>query len=294
MPNTQDLQIDIELAKSLIASQFPQWQHLTIKSVAQSGWDNRTFHLGDEMTIRLPSSEEYAPQILKEFKWLPMIARGLSIQITTPLALGQPCKKYPWHWSINQWIDGESTSIDRVKNLNQFAIQLAQFLREFQRIDSTEGPIAGAHNFYRGGSLAAYDDEMSKAIPLIQNVEDKRIAEQLWQDATSSFWQDRPVWVHGDIAVGNLLVKHGGLCAVIDFGQLAIGDPACDLAIAWNFFDQESRGIFRTSISLDRNTWVRALGWTFWKTLCWPVKGTDSGRIIQDVLVEYQMHYSSF
>jgi len=294
MPNTKNPQIDVELAKCLITSQFPQWQHLPIKAVAQSGWDNRTFHLGNEMVMRLPSKEEYAPQILKEFQWLPMLARGLLIQITTPLALGQPCKEYPWHWSINQWIDGETTSIERVKDLNQFAIQLAQFLQEFQKNDSTEGPIAGAHNFYRGGPLATYDREMSTAIPLIQNEKDKHLAEQLWKDATSSFWQDRPVWVHGDIAVGNLLVKHGELCAVIDFGQLAIGDPACDLAIAWNFFTGESRDTFRTAICLDRHTWVRALGWTFWKTLCWPVKGTDAERIIQDVLVEYQIHYSTF
>ncbi len=91
MPDSKNPQIDIELAKCLIASQFPQWQHLPIKAVAQSGWDNRTFHLGNEMVIRLPSKEEYAPQILKEFQWLPMLARRLSIQITTPLALGQPC-----------------------------------------------------------------------------------------------------------------------------------------------------------------------------------------------------------
>lgn len=293
MSNTQNLQIDVELVKRLITSQFPEWQDLPIKAVAESGWDNRTFHLGNEMVIRLPSKEEYAPQILKEFQWLPMLAERLSIKITTPFALGKPCKDYPWHWSINQWIEGEVASFERVKDMNQFAIQLSQFLNEFQRIDSTGGPIAGAHNFYRGGSLSAYDEEMSKAIPLIQNAKDKRIAEQLWKDAVSSVWQENLVWVHGDIAVGNLLVKHGKLCAVIDFGQLAIGDPACDLVIAWNFFDPGSREIFRTRIPLDRNTWVRALGWTFWKTLCWPVKGTDAEKIIQDVLEDYQTNYSS-
>lgn len=293
MPNTQNLQINAELASRLIVSQFPEWQHLSIKAVAQSGWDNRTFHLGDEMVIRLPSKEDYAPQILKEFKWLPKLAEGVSIKITMPLALGLPCNDYPWHWSINQWIKGETASHDRVNDMNQFAIQLSQFLNEFQQIDSTGGPIAGAHNFYRGGSLLAYDEEMSKAIPLIQDAKDKRIAEQLWKEAVSSVWQGKPVWVHGDIAVGNLLVKHGALCAVIDFGQLAIGDPACDLAIAWNFFDSKSRDTFRTRISLDRNTWVRALGWTFWKTLCWPVKGTNAEKIIQDVLKDYQTNYSS-
>ena len=170
----------------------------------------------------------------------------------------------------------------------QFAKDLGRFLDEFHQINSTDGPLPGLHNFYRGGELAAYDDEMRQCIPLIQNKHDKHIAEQLWNDALSSSWQNPPVWVHGDIAVGNLLVNHGKLCAVIDFGQLAIGDPACDLAIAWNFFTGESRNAFRAALPLDKNTWIRALGWTLWKTLCWPTKGTDVKRILHDVYEDYQ------
>lgn len=158
-------------------------------------------------------------------------------------------------------------------------------------MDSTGGPVAGPHNFYRGGSLSAYDDEMRKAIPNIKNKNEQKIAEHLWSDALSSEWERKPVWVHGDIAIGNLLVKYGKLCGVIDFGQLAIGDPACDLGIAWSLFTNESRNVFRETLPLDRNTWIRALGWVFWKTLCWPVKGTEVNRIIQDIFDDYQTTY---
>ncbi len=132
---------------------------------------------------------------------------------------------------------------------------------------------------------------MQIAISNIQNKQEQQLATELWNDALSSQWEEKPIWVHGDIAVGNLLVQEGKLHAVIDFGQLAIGDPACDLAIAWNLFIGESRATFKETLSLEKTTWVRALGWTFWKTLCWPIKGTDVKRIIQDIFDDYQNQY---
>lgn len=281
------------LAKKLISSQFPQWESLLIQPVKQSGWDNRTFHLGQDMTIRLPSSENYAPQILKEFKWLPFLGAGVACHITTPLALGQPCEDFPWHWTINRWIEGDTASIARIQNLSQFAQDLGLFLNEFQSIDSSGGPIAGAHNFYRGGDLSVYDDEMRLAISKIENKKEQKIAKQLWTDALSSRWEGKPVGVHGDIAIGNILVREGKLNAIIDFGQLAIGDPACDLAIAWNLFTGKSRTTFQAALCLDKNTWIRAMGWTFWKTLCWPIKDTNVKQIIKDIFDDYQSNCHS-
>lgn len=281
--------IDDVLAKNLIQEQFPDWQSLPIQPVKNSGWDNRTFHLGSNMVIRIPCDAEHAPPIIKEYEWLPKLARQISIPITTPIALGQPSAECPWHWSINRWIEGETASLHNIRDLNHFAKHLGEFLTEFQSLDSTHGPIAGPHNFYRGGPLKAYDHEMQIALPKIDDVQEQKIAKALWQDALSSVWEHQPVWVHGDLAVGNLLVDNGQLKAVIDFGQLAIGDPACDLAIAWNFFTGESRETFKKSIALDQNTWIRALGWTFLKALCWPVKGMDVQRIIHDVYQDYQI-----
>lgn len=66
--------------------------------------------------------------------------------------------------------------------------------------------------------------------------------------------------MHGDIAAGNLLVESGRLSAVIDFGCLAVGDPACDLAIAWTFLRGEGREAFRAALPLDAPTWARGRG----------------------------------
>ncbi|KTC64722.1 aminoglycoside phosphotransferase (plasmid) [Legionella adelaidensis] len=283
------MNINEKLAQKLISEQFPQWENLAIRPVEKSGWDNRTFHLGDDMTMRLPSSKEYAPQIVKEFQWLPLLGQAITTcQITTPLALGMPSEVYPWHWTVNRWIEGETACAERIQDLNKFAKALGLFLNELQKIDSAGGPVAGLHNFFRGGDLAVYKEEVRQAIPGIKNKDEQKIAERLWYDALSSQWERTPVWVHGDIACGNILVCKGQLKAVIDFGQLAIGDPACDLTIAWNLFTGESRDIFRNTLALDKNTWIRALGWTFWKTLCWPVKGTHIKQILSEVYSDYR------
>lgn len=282
------MKIDETFAKKLIEGQFPEWSSLPIHEVKNSGWDNRTFHLGEDMLIRIPRDKEHAPPILNEYQWLPKLATQLPTLIPMPIGLGEPTIECPWHWSINRWIKGETVTKERIQNMSAFAEELGLFLKAFQSLDTTGGPEAGAHNFYRGGSLHAYDHEMEVAIPRIENSQEREVATKLWQEALSSQREKEPVWVHGDFAIGNILVENGHLKAVIDFGQLAIGDPACDLVIAWNFFSGKSREVFKNKVALDRNTWIRALGWAFWKTLCWPVKGTNTKPLLRILFEEYQ------
>jgi aminoglycoside phosphotransferase (APT) family kinase protein len=175
-------------------------------------------------------------------------------------------------------------------NLNQFAKDLAKFLSALQHCDITGGPLPGEHNFYRGGNLAIYDAETRDAIKNLNSKNPVEAITEIWDLALASTWQLPPVWIHGDIAVGNLLVNKGKLCAIIDFGQLGIGDPACDLAIAWTLFITESRNIFRTTLDLDKNTWARGRGWALWKALCWAFPGEKrvDWRVIDEILADHQ------
>lgn len=284
--NTDTFPIDLPIVHRLVATQFPAWGHLPIKPVERGGWDNRTFHLGDDMTVRLPSAAMYANQVEIEHRWLPKLALQLPLPIPIPLAMGKPGEGYPWHWSIYRWLDGNSASIDRINDLSQFSKALGEFLVALQRSDATGGPIAGPHNFYRGGDLVHYDAETRQAIAMLGE-DDVNTMTDLWNRALASTWQGAPVWVHGDIAVGNLLVDQGKLCAVIDFGQLCIGDPACDLAIAWTLFKGESREAFRKAFALDSATWARARGWTLWKALCAPLPGANR-HVIDEVLADHK------
>jgi aminoglycoside phosphotransferase (APT) family kinase protein len=149
------LQVDAELAVRLVASQFPQWADLPVRPVAAGGSDNRTFHLGDNMLVRMPSALRYAAQVAKEQAWLPRLAPALPPPIPQPLAMGAPGEGYPWPWSVYRWIDGEPASVGRIADLSRFAADLAGFLAALQRIDPTDGPVAGTHSFYRGGPRPA-------------------------------------------------------------------------------------------------------------------------------------------
>lgn len=293
---SKPLVIDLALVRHLVRTQFPKWKDLPIQSVALSGWDNRTFHLGKDMLVRMPSAEWYASQVEKEHRWLPRLAPFLPLPIPTPLALGDPDESYPWKWSIYRWLDGDSAAAAPIADLKQFAKSLAEFLIALQQIDTTGGPMPGPHSFYRGGALSTYDAETRKAISALKDKLDADTAIEIWETALATSWQKPPVWVHGDISAGNLLVKDGQLCAVIDFGQLVIGDPACDLAIAWTLFNGSNREVFRNRLPLDAATWARARAWTLWKSLIVAAgftnpnnaESTQCWRIIEEVLAEHK------
>jgi aminoglycoside phosphotransferase (APT) family kinase protein len=285
-------EINATLVSQLIASQFPQWTHLPIKPVELSGWDNRTFHLGIDMSVRLPSAEGYVAQVEKEHRWLPRLAPLLPLPIPVPLAKGIPGHGYPWTWSVYRWLEGENASLERIVDLPQFAISLAEFLLVLQRIDVTDGPSAGAHNFFRGGPLTTYDAETRETIEELSGEVEADAAKEVWESALNATWHGAPVWIHGDVASGNLLVKNGRLSAVIDFGCSGVGDPACDLVMAWTFFTGESREAFKATLGLDAATWARARGWALWKALITlaehidsnPEKSAEARRVINEIL----------
>lgn len=278
------MDFDVEIVKNLIDTQFPKWADLSIEPVKHGGNDNRTFHLGDKMVVRLPSHKSYEPQVEKEAKWLPKLASHFSIPITVPVGKGKPTEDYPYVWSINKWIDGNSVTRDNV-DLNQFAKDLAKFLIELESIDASEGPRAGAHNFYRGGDLSVYNQETQDALESLSSEIDIEKCKHLWNTALSTHWTKRPVWVHGDMAQGNLITKKGRLSGVIDFGCMGTGDPSCDLVMAWTFFDKSSRKIFIESMELDQHTWNRAKGWALWKALI-TYESKSSREVIETLIKE--------
>jgi aminoglycoside phosphotransferase (APT) family kinase protein len=97
-------------------------------------------------------------------------------------------------------------------------------------------------------------------------------ATEVWEAALAATWHAPSVWVHGDVTGSNLLVVDGRLSAVIDFGCSAVGDPACDVTIAWTFFFGDSRETFRDRLRLDEGAWARGRGWALWKALITLVK----------------------
>ncbi|MGE5603408.1 MAG: aminoglycoside phosphotransferase family protein [Nitrososphaerales archaeon] len=288
--------INVSLVRQLIAEQFPQWADLPIVPVEPDGWDNRTFRLGQDLSVRLPSAAGYAAQVEKEHRWLPRLAPHLPLPIPVPLAMGLPAPHYPWPWSVYRWLDGETATLERIRDERRFAADLAQFLVALQQIDPAGGPPPGAHNFFRGAPPAVYDGETRQAIATLDGEIDARTATAVWETALSTTWQGSPVWVHGDVAAGNLLADGGQLSAVIDFGSSAVGDPACDLTIAWTLLSHEGREAFRSALPLDSGAWARARGWAVWKALITfvkhrgtnPVEAAKARHVIIEVVSDHK------
>ncbi|WP_166350095.1 aminoglycoside phosphotransferase family protein [Phytoactinopolyspora limicola] len=292
--------IDAELVRRLIAAQFPHWASLPVRPVEVEGWDNRTYRLGDDLTVRLPTHEAYVPAVEKEHRWLPRLAPVLPLAIPESLALGQPGEGYPHPWAVRRWIPGDTAQPERTADMVTFAESVGEFVLALRRADPTDGPLAGAHSFYRGTSPEHYDDETRRALHSLAGRIDTERATAVWKSALDATWTGPPVWFHGDIAHGNLLVRDGSLTAVIDFGTSGVGDPACDLVISWTMFSGPSRTAFREVVEPDSGAWARARGWALWKALIVlagtidsdPDTAAEQRAVIDEVLADHDLEVS--
>lgn len=272
------LDVDAETVGRLVADQFPQWAHLPIRPVEPGGWDNRTFRLGDDLAVRMPSAARYVAAVAKERSWLPRLAPHLPLPIPEPVAAGEPGHGYPFPWSVNRWLPGTPLAALDTADLPALAERLAYFLVTLRAVDADDGPAAGAHSFFRGAHPSVYADEVERCRrSLAGRIDDDRVA-AIWRDALATRWEGPNVWFHGDVAPGNLLLVEGRLSAIIDFGTSGVGDPACDLVLAWTRLDVPSRRVFRDALGLDDATWARARGWALWKALL-QLEGDSTGPI---------------
>ena len=255
------VETDVALVSRLLATQFPQWATLPIAPVRSAGTDNALYRLGHDLVVRLPRVGWAVEMVDKEYQWLPRLAPQLPLPVPVPLAQGVPAEGYPWHWTVCQWLEGETAPVERIAGSNQLAIDLARFIAGLQALDASAGPPPGSHNGYRGTPLATRDADVRASIAALDGLIDIATATAVW-DATlrTPNWDGPPVWFHGDLHSGNLLFVAGRLSAVIDFGLLAVGDPALDVVAAWLLFAAEARSVFRTALAVDDATWLRARG----------------------------------
>ena len=260
--HADEVDIDAPLVRRLIAAQFPQWRDLAVVPVPSSGTDNAMYRLGDDMAVRLPRRPRATESLAKEQAWLPRLAPHLPLAIPVALAKGTQGEGYPWAWSICCWLAGENPVRGRIADPCRMASDLAGFIAALHRIDPKGGPAPGTHNFWRGVTLARRDAYTRDAIAALKDAIDVEAVTMAWEkDAAAPQWQGAPVWIHGDLSAGNLLADGGRLSAVIDFGGLGVGDPACDLIVAWSLFEGEARDSFRAALSVDDATWARGCGW---------------------------------
>ncbi|MFJ2033292.1 aminoglycoside phosphotransferase family protein [Streptosporangium sp. NPDC087985] len=290
--HADEIDHDVPLVRRLVAAQFPQWADLPVEPFDSSGTENAIYRLGDDMTVRLPRRPGPTAQVAKDLRWLPRLAPLLPVPIPVPLGEGEPAEGYPSPWSVYRWLDGENPSADRLTEPSLLAKDLAEFVAAFRRIDLPDGPPA-----YRGGPLAMLDAPTRTAIDDLRGMVDTDAATAAWEAALETpGWAGPPVWIHSDLMPGNLLVVQGRLSAVIDFGTMGVGDPACDLIVAWNLLPAGVRNDFRTALQVDDATWARGRGRALSIALIAlpyykdtnPVFAANARHVIHEVLADHE------
>ncbi|MDH6213889.1 aminoglycoside phosphotransferase family protein [Streptomyces pseudovenezuelae] len=262
--------IDAPLVRRLLAAQFPHWADLPVAPVPLSGMDNATFRLGDDLSVRLPRYARWVGQVEREHRWLPRLAPQLPLTVSEPVARGEPGEGYPYPWSVYRWLEGETATTANLADPVRTAHDLAGFLRALQGADPTGGPGPEDSNAFRGVPMGDPRDSIAGEALVRSRIEtlkttglvDTDAVTEVWEAALAApAWDRPPVWIHGDLDTGNLLARDGRLSAVIDFGTLAVADPAVDLQPAWKFLPARVRDVFREAVGADDATWARGRGW---------------------------------
>src|SRR3569833_3077630 len=280
-----EVHIDTALVGRLIAAQFPQWAALPVRPVVVFGVDNATYRLGEHLSVRLPRLPRWVGQVAREHRWLPWLAPKLPLPIPAPLAQGEPGEGYPFPWSVYRWLDGENASAGHIADPRRAAGDLAGFFTALQGVDASGGPPPEWGHGIRGVPMgderdsAAVETRVRPKIAALKGLVDTDGVTAVWEAALAApAWAGPPVWIHGDPAPSNLLARDGRLSAVIDFGTLAVGDPACDLIAAWTFVPAEARAVFRTELAVDDATWARGRAWGLTSWLPDPAELADPAR----------------
>jgi len=284
-----EVDIDAGLVGRLVAEQFPHLADLPITEVRSTGTVNAIYRLGDRLCARLPRVAEWAPDLDREWRWLPELAPRLSLRVPEPVWRGRPGGSYPFSWAIYGWIDGQPYADRLVDDERRAAEDLARFVVDLRRIDPVGAPRGGRR------PLRELDAVTREVIESARGVIDGDAAVAAWERALRApAWAGSPVWIHSDLLRPNVLVRDGRMCAVIDFGGVGVGDPAADVIAAWSVFGRAGRGVFRAALEVDDGTWERARGFALHQAaLIVPYYGeTNPGfvasarRTIEEVLAD--------
>lgn len=253
--------IDIALVRVLLKEQHPDLAALPLADAGE-GWDNRMFRLGDDLVVRLPRRAIAAPLIEQEHRWLPILAPRLPLAIPSPLRVGRASCGFPWSWSVTPWLPGE-TALVADFDQHQAALDVAGFLRALQQPAPDDAPRSA----WRGVPLDARDALFRKDLALAAERVDQSAVIDTWERLRATTpWKGPALWIHGDLHPDNVVVRDGRVSGVLDFGDLAAGDPAMDLSVAWMLLQGEARSTFYELTCgidgwLDHDAWLRGRAW---------------------------------
>ncbi|ANS62725.1 phosphotransferase [Streptomyces lincolnensis] len=285
-----EVDVDAALVRRLVGEQFPEWSGRSVERLESSGTENAVFRLGADLLVRLPRHPGAVGDVEHEQVWLPRLGPGLPVATPEPVGVGVPGAGFAWPWSVYRWLEGRNPVVGALAEPELLAKDLAEFVGALRRIEPGDGPTG-----YRGVPLAARDPYLREALAQLEGRADTGAIAAVWEQALGlPVYGGPPVWAHGDLMAGNLLVDGGRLTGVIDFATVGVGDPAVDLIPAWCVLPAEARDVFREAVGADAAEWARGRAWAlsiavialpfYWHTN--PPVAQTSRHVIAEILAE--------
>ncbi len=271
-----EVDVTVDLVRALMREQHPDLADLPLRVVA-NGWDNVVLRLGERLAVRVPRRRAAAVLVEHEQRWLPRLAPALPLPVPDPVRIGRPSADYPWHWSVVPWFAGEVATDVTLDDPVREAERLGAFVAAMH----ADAPPAAPRNPVRGHPVAALDERVEVNVDALGQRVDAAACRRRWRELRRApEWPHRPVWLHGDLHAANVVVRDGQIAAVVDFGDMAGGDPAVDLAIAWMLFEPSARALFRDRAGVaDPATWARAQAWALHFAILYLLNSADAPRI---------------
>src|SRR5262249_14761829 len=250
--HADELEIDPWLVRRLLVEQFPEWADRPLTPVEPTGTENAIFRLGDGLSVRIARRHGPTEPGGKGLEWLPKLPPLLPLEVPVPVAQGHQTAEYPWFGDVLTWMEGEPLPVHEIDAIRA-ARDLAEFVGALQHVDPSGAPPG------RGIPLVERDHEFRYWLAKFDA--DQTVAEEGERALAAPPWGGPPIWHHGDLDARKWLVRDGRIAAVIDWGAMGVGDPACDVMVAWKLHSSAARDAFREAVSVDDATWERARGW---------------------------------
>jgi aminoglycoside phosphotransferase (APT) family kinase protein len=263
----RDVVPDSDLVVQLLREQAPHVAGSAVRPIEASGSSNWVFRLGDARAVRMPRSDAYVGDLLKEVRWLPRLGPVVSVPVPEIEFVGEASDLFPRPWAVVSWVPGEMPVTLGSTQQAALAETLGQFLQSLHQADVSGTPPGAEHWGYRSGepvtdTIDGWAEHAARRLSDVFDPERVRQAWRLLRDVPPA--TTPPCWIHTDLSVENVLVgPDGRLAGVIDFGGLGVGDRSVDLLYAWSMFEAPARTILRTAAGADDATWARARAWAF-------------------------------
>lgn len=275
-----ELTVDVDAVRRLIAEQFPQWRREPVHRVMGDGTVNAIFRIGDGLAARFrltpASAEDVSEELRREAAAMTELAASIPFPTPAHIGVGIPGEGYPLPWSLQTWVPGEVATPQGLAHSTTFAADIIALLRALRAVDPHGRSFAGSG---RGGELPDSDEWMEVCFRESAGLLPVDELRALWSRLRELPRTDPDRMTHGDLTPANLLISGERLVGVLDGGGFAAADPALDLVCAWHLFDAPARDAVRRGLDIGENEWLRGAAWAFQQAmgLVWCYRESNPG-----------------